>query len=409
MPDRSLEVKRKAEAAKDKPAAIGRDIQLSAYSMGAEKRASLTDLSELAASDKKRMLEVGIKSELSDRSGTFIQIDDSVVYSEADEPGVETMSISEALQTYDWLQDYRWSAVPVDLDKYTAAVELKSGGGYFIRAKKGHKASRPVQSCLYLSSDTFAQRVHNIVLVEENAELHVITGCVNSHYERGGLHIGVSEFYVKEGGKLSFTMIHNWGRRMAVRPRSAAVVEKGGVLVSNFICLEPAGYIQMYPGAQLKGDDSVARFYSLLLATPGSELDVGSRVRLDGRRSRAEVVSRAVSTGGTVIARGQMIGAAEDVRGHLECSGLILSEKGIIQAIPELQGELSQVDLSHEAAVGRVSQEEIEYLMARGLSEQEATATIVRGFLDVRIEGLPDELSGHIQRVLRQSDKHVSM
>ena len=103
------------------------------------------------------------------------------------------------------------------------------------------------------------------------------------------------EFYIKEGGTLSFTMIHNWKRNLAVRPRSSAVVERGGVLVSNYVCLEPAGSLQMYPTAYLRGPDAVARFYSLLLASPGSELDVGGRVWLQGQGSRAEILSRAVA------------------------------------------------------------------------------------------------------------------
>jgi len=410
MPDRGLEkIRERALAARDKAPAVGRDIDLAAFSMKAKKLAPLADVGKLPADDRRRMLSVGVKSEAEGRSGTFIQIDDSVVYSQSTEAGVEVMGIERALENYDWLQGCWWNAVPVDSDKYTAAAELEFGGGYFIRAKKGHKANEPVQSCLYLSTDSLAQRVHNIIMVEEDAELHVITGCARGGHVGKGLHIGVSEFYVKEGGRLSFTMIHNWGRDMAVRPRSGIIVDKGGVLVSNYICLQPAGSLQMYPTANLNGENAVARFYSLLLATPGSELDVGARVRLNGPGCRAEVVSRAVTTGGTIFARGDLVGAAPKVKGHLECNGLILSDEGRIHAIPELQGRMSDVDLSHEAAVGRISQEEIEYLMARGLSQEEAAATIVRGFLDVRIEGLPEELSTHIRRVVKESEKHISM
>jgi Fe-S cluster assembly scaffold protein SufB len=89
----------------------------------------------------------------------------------------------------------------------------------------------------------------------------------------------------------------------------------------------------------------------------------------------------------------------------LECKGLILSEKGIIRAIPELEGQTAGVDMSHEAAVGKIAQEEIEYLMARGLSEEEATSTIVRGFLNVQIDGLPAELQAEIDAAVKESEK----
>ncbi len=410
MSARSFEkIRERALAARDKPPAFGRDIDLSGFSMKAPQLSPLTDVSKLPSEDRRRMYSVGVRSEPGGRSGTFIQIDDSVVYSQSTESGVEVMGVEKALEKYDWLQDYWWSAVAVDSDKYTAAAELEFGGGYFIRAKRGHRIGAPLQSCLYLSTDSLAQRVHNIIIVEEDAELHVITGCAKGAHAARGLHIGVSEFYVKEGGRLSFTMIHNWGKDMAVRPRSGTVLDRDAVLVSNYICLQPAGSLQMYPAAQLNGENAVARFYSLLMATPGSELDVGARVRLNGPGSRAEIVSRAVTTGGTIYARGDLVGAAPGVKGHLECNGLILSDAGRIHAIPELEGRLRDVDLSHEAAVGKVSQEEIEYLMARGLSQEEAAATIVRGFLDVRIEGLPEELSEYIRRVVKESERHISM
>jgi len=409
MSGKSAELVQKAESAKKKPSAIGPDIDMSSFSTRGKPLTPLSRMEELPQDDRERMLNVGVTPKISERSGTFVQIDDSVVYSGAREEGVQVMGTQEALREYPWLRDYYWKALPVDTDKYSAAVELSPGGGYFIRIEANHKALHPVQSCLYISTDSLSQRVHNIIIVEEGAELHVITGCANSVNVGRGLHLGVSEFYVKRGGKLSFTMIHNWGKDVAVRPRTGAIVEEGGTLVSNYICLEPSATIQTYPTAHLAGRGAVARFYSLLLATPGSEVDVGARVMLEAPESRAEILSRAVSTGGTIVARGDMVGTAPGVKGHLECDGLILSEKGRIHAVPELRGELADVDLSHEAAVGRVSQEEIDYLMARGLSEREATATIVRGFLDVRIEGLPEQLSTYVQRIVEQSEKKLSM
>jgi hypothetical protein len=95
------------------------------------------------------------------------------------------------------------------------------------------------------------------------------------------------------------------------------------------------------------------------------------------------------------------------VKAHLECSGLILSKEGRIRAIPELDGLVTGVEMSHEAAVGKISQDEIEYLMSRGLSEQEATALIVRGFLNVKLEGLPKELQDEIERVIYETGKSV--
>jgi Fe-S cluster assembly scaffold protein SufB len=156
----------------------------------------------------------------------------------------------------------------------------------------------------------------------------------------------------------------------------------------------------------LEGDNAVARFNSILLATPGSMLDVGARAYLRKPGSRAEIVSRAVSKGGKVWARGHLVGEAPDIKAHMECQGLILDEKGFVHAVPELEGRVNNVEMSHEASVGKISGEEINYLMARGLSEEEAVATIVRGFLDVRIKGLPLELQKELDKVAAASEKH---
>jgi Fe-S cluster assembly scaffold protein SufB len=143
----------------------------------------------------------------------------------------------------------------------------------------------------------------------------------------------------------------------------------------------------------------VARFNSVILAPPGSHVDSGNRIQLDAPDTRGEILSRTLTTGGEIINRGFIGASAVPARGHLECKGLILGQ-GRIHAIPELDAAVDGVELSHEAAVGKIAQEEIEYLMARGLDEDEATATIVRGFLNVDIMGLPPALKAAVDEQL---------
>jgi Fe-S cluster assembly scaffold protein SufB len=241
--------------------------------------------------------------------------------------------------------------------------------------------------------------VHNIVIAEEGSELHVITGCTTSPSVKTGLHVGISEFFVGKNATLSFTMIHNWAEDMVVRPRSVARVEEGATYLNNYICMKGVRSIQMYPTTQLVGEGAVARFYSIVVGTPGSEYDLGARIVLNQPGNRAEIVARTITNGSKMIARGQLIGKVPGIKAHLECRGLIL-KGGTMQAIPELEGHADGVEMSHEAAVGRINQEEILYLMSRGLSEDEATATIVRGFLNVDIPGLPAELRWEIDRTI---------
>ena len=142
----------KAKAAAAKSAALGDDIDLGTYVSSAEEQPYQTDPSQLPAQAKEQMLEVGVMlDDVSQRSGTFIQMDNTPVHSSFTQEGVEVMAMSQALENYDWLSDYWWQAVAVDTDKYTANVELNQNDGYFIRVLPGNKTIYPVQACLYLS------------------------------------------------------------------------------------------------------------------------------------------------------------------------------------------------------------------------------------------------------------------
>jgi len=394
-------IEEKAKKALKKKATYGEDIELEKFVRQAEP-VSYADLDQ---EEQKRLHQTGLDLSKQGHSGAFFQSDCSVVHCQSTYKGLEVLPIKEAVNAYEKIKDYWWQAVSVDTDKYTAASELDLDNGYFIRALPGEKVIYPVQACLYIRKERFAQHLHNIIIAEEGSELHIITGCATSPHLVSGLHIGVSEFYIKKGAKLTFTMIHNWGEDVYVRPRTGSIIEEDGVFISNYICLRPVRSLQAYPSATLAGRGAVARFNSILVAPPGSELDIGAKVTLKAPEARAEIISRAISTGGKIIARGLLVGEVPGIKAHLECKGLILSEKGIIRAIPELEGQASGVDMSHEAAVGKIAQEEIEYLMARGLSEEEATSTIVRGFLNVQIDGLPAELQAEIEAAVKESEK----
>lgn len=376
------------------------------YKNNAADHAYIDDLSRVDQSDARHWLNVGIDTGESNRSATFIQQDCSVIHSKSRCADVEVMGISQAINTYDWVGDYLWKHISPDKDAFTRRAHEAPHEGYFIRSLPGRKIAEPVQACLYISEEGLSQNVHNLVIAEEGSEMHIITGCSTSPHLIRGLHVGISEFYVKKGATLHFTMVHQWGEKIEVRPRSVIHVEEGGVVVSNFISLGPVGSLQMYPVTYLDGENAVARFNSILVAVPGSELDVGSKVVLRKAGARAEIISRAVTTGGTVIARGEMHGEVEGVKGHLECKGLILKD-GVMRAIPELTGYVPGIEMSHEAAVGKIDQREIEYLMARGLDEETAVSTIVRGFLNVNIEGLPPGLAAEIDRMVSETQKDV--
>ncbi|MFP4213984.1 MAG: SufB/SufD family protein [Desulfohalobiaceae bacterium] len=382
------------------------DLDLSSYSFAGGRAEAIQDLSSLDEQDKEQLLMAGVDVNEQGKSGTFLHMDYSNVHCNTCRPGVEILDINQALEKYDKLPEYYWQLVNPDKDKYTRAVADNLHGGYFIRTEQGAKITEPVQSCLFIKGQNVGQNVHNIIVVEENSELHIITGCAVSHDVRAALHMGISEIYIKKGAKLTFTMVHNWGEDVDVRPRSAGIVEEDGVFINNYILLKPVKSAQLYPNIQLNGRNATAVSNSIIATPPGSYVNSGSKVSLNAPDTRAEIVARTITTGGTIINPGHIIGNAYPCKGHLECKGLILKD-GIIHAIPELEGRVSGVELSHEAAVGKVAQEEIEYLMARGLDEEEATSTIVRGFLDVDIMGLPDKLKQAIDKTVQEAGEEM--
>ena len=397
----------RAGRAKTKKAALGEDIAIENFVTGRE-HDPLNSLDDFPEEYQQDLLDAGIEPSEKDRSGSFLQQDCSVVFSKVKYKGLELMSTTDAMKKHDWLEDYLWKAVPVDIDKYTAEVELDPTHGYFIRSEAGSKVTMPVQSCLFITTDKIGQKVHNIIIAEEDSELHIITGCSVSHAVNSALHLGVSEFYVKKGAKITFTMIHNWSRGMEVRPRSAVVIEDDGVFISNYILMTPVKSLQMYPTAYCVGRNARATFQTIVYAHGDTRIDLGSRAVLRGEGSRSEIISRVIATDNAkVIARGDVIGEAANAKGHIECRGLMLSDTAEVDSIPELKATRKDLDLSHEAAVGKIAEEEIQYLMARGLSEEEATSVIIRGFLNVDITGLPDALARETKRMFDMSLEKV--
>ncbi|MBF0513512.1 MAG: SufD family Fe-S cluster assembly protein [Desulfovibrionaceae bacterium] len=383
-----------------------KDIDLSDYKFTGLPAVTVENLNSLEASDKNQMLMAGVDVEEAGRSGTYLSIDQAGSHCSARVEGVEILDIKQALAKYDGLPGHFWKLIDPDKDKYTKSAAENLHGGYFIKTAKGAKIAEPVQSCLFLKTDGAGQNVHNVIVVEDDSELHIITGCSVAHGSKGAAHLGISEFFIGKNASLTFSMIHNWAETSVVRPRSAGVVAAGGVFLNNYVLLKSVKDLQMYPSIDLAGEGAVARFNSVMVAPKGSYVDNGSRILLNAANTRGEMIARTIASGGDIVARGFIGGHAAPSKGHLECRGLILGG-GTIHAVPELMATVDGVELSHEAAVGKIARREIEYLMSRGLTEDEATSTIVRGFLNVDIMGLPGKLKDVIDQTIAETEKDM--
>ena len=386
----------------NKEAMYGGHVDLKQYYIPDESLKKVDKMTDLDSMVKSSLMNVGISAD-GEAGGNFFLYNNQVSHHSSSVEGLEIMSVKEALVKYDWLKDYMWNLVKPDADKYTAECFMADSDGYFIRVLPGVKVTSPVQSCLMIGAEKGLQTVHNIIIIEEDAELEVVTGCLTHDDIQRALHIGVSEMYIKKNGKLTFSMIHDWAESVEVRPRTAIRIEEGGQLTNNYVCLKPAKSVQSNPSVYLEGEGAAAYFNTIAVAHPGSVLDMGSKVYLNAPHTKTQIISRTITIGGEVIARGDLIGNAPFVYGHLECNGLVLSEHGSQKAIPALEAHALDVEMSHEAAIGRIARDQVEYLMTRGLDENEATGLIVRGFLNAGIEGIPEVLKEDIDDIIRKT------
>lgn len=368
---------------------------------------SENDLTKIPHKILEEAEKAGLDPQAKNRSGTFLHINQETVASsinELYEGKLEMMDVKAALKKYSWLEDYMWKLVSKDKDEFTRKVAEDYSGGYFIRILPGAEITFPLQSCLMITQSNLEQRVHNIIIAEEGSKAHIITSCLQHSNVPTASHLGISEIYVKNNAMLNFTMIHQWSENTLVRPRSSAEIGDNATFISNYVCMRPVRDVQMYPVAYCRGVDSRVSFNSILYGQRNSQLDIGSKAVLLGKGSKAEMVSRAIAREGSkMIVRGMIEGDNTDCKGHLECRGLLMDDKSVMQSIPELIAKKRGVEITHEAAVGKISEKEIVYLMTRKLSRDQAVSLIIRGFMDVGILGLPDALNAEIKSIIESS------
>ncbi|MDR0335153.1 MAG: SufD family Fe-S cluster assembly protein [Methanomassiliicoccaceae archaeon] len=387
----------------NKKASYGPDIDLDDYKVGTYTPDKVDRLESIPGDVKERMVNVGVMPCGTGRAGTILFNDNGPVHVSSSSDDIELMPIRKAAKIYD-LSEYLWKAVPADKDKYTSKTYIEDSDGYFIRVKEGRHVKYPVQTCMIINRNKQMQNVHNIVIVEKDASLEVITGCTTKKHVTESLHVGVSETYIKDGGSLTFTMVHNWSDDTYVRPRSGCIMGKNSKYVNNYVILNPVRSVQSYPVAYLNGEGASVKFNNICLSHDGSEIDTGCRVELNAPRTSAEIISRSITFGGRMIARGKLVGNAPGAKAHLECKGLVLNDGGLTLAIPELESSIADVEMTHEAAVGKIARDQVEYLMMRGLTEEQAVGMIVRGFLEGGIKGLPDDLKRDIDAAIDKAN-----
>lgn len=394
---------------------FGMDFDLLEYRPDIAPRHSARGSLEELDDDMKIVAEKSGQSiDETDRTGSKLQEDGDSTYFGITEYGRDLLEeypeglvvedIEESVRKYPWIEKL-WSHIhPVNLDKYTAFNAGFSRGGILVWVKKGVKVELPIQACFFVETQGYAQLPRILVVAEPHSKVHLISGCVTQPSCRVGLHGCITEIYGGRGSEVTYSMIHNFREGFHVRPKIGALIDDDATYIENFVIIGKCLSDQAYPTAVLRGDNAKAVIRCIALGLESADIDIGSALIFSGENTRGELVSRVISADESRIRmRGNLKGYTNDVRGHLECRGLLLSDTGKARAYPQLRSTSPEADLTHEAAIGKIAEEELYYLMSRGLTEKEATSMIARGFLDVETPGFPPLLRQEINRVIEMS------
>ena len=340
-------------------------------------------------------------------AGVGAQYDSEVVYhsvhKELEEQGVIYTDIETAIVKYgDMLKEYFMTLITVDDHKFAALHGAVWSGGSFIYVPKGVKVKMPLQSYFRLNAPEAGQFEHTLIIVDEGADLHFIEGCSAPKYQKNALHAGAVELFVRKGARLRYSTIENWSRNMYNLNTKRALVEEDGVI--EWVSGSFGSRVSMlYPMSILKGDRSRCEFTGVTFAAAGQYLDTGCKIIHQGKNTSSTVHSKSISkNGGTAFYRGllKVLPEATGTRSTVECESLMLDNESTSDTIPIIDINNDSVDIGHEAKIGRISDEAIFYLMSRGISEDEAKAMIVRGFVEPISKELPLEYAVELNKLI---------
>ncbi len=331
-------------------------------------------------------------------AGVGAQYDSEVVYhsvkQELVEQGVIYTDMESALREHeDIVKEYFMKLVPPKDHKFTALHGAVWSGGSFVYVPEGVHVDIPLQSYFRLNSPGAGQFEHTLIIVEKNASLHFIEGCSAPKYNVTNLHAGCVELYVKEGARLRYSTIENWSRNMLNLNTKRALVEKDGLI--EWVSGSFGSHISMlYPCSILHGERAKAEFTGVTFASKGQTLDTGAAVIHAAPHTSSNISTRSISKdGGVVVYRGaiKVTENAHHAKSSVNCESLMLDDRSRSDTLPVMDIANDEVDIGHEAKIGRISDEAVFYLMSRGISEEEAKAMIVRGFVEPIAKELPLE------------------
>lgn len=390
------------------PDLSGIDFNEYTYYIKSTKNTS-NDWAEVPTEIKETFDKLGVpESEQKYLSGASNQFESEVVYhknlKELEDLGVIFTDTDTALREHpDLIKEYIGKIVPASDNKYAALNSAVWSGGSVIYVPKGVKVEKPVQSYFRINSERMGQFERTLIIVDEGASIHYVEGCTAPLYSKDSLHAAVVEIFVKKGGHCRYSTVQNWANNIVNLVTKRTLVEDDGHMewIDGNI---GAGINMKYPACILKGKNSKGTTVSIAFAGPGQYQDTGAKMIHLGEGSTSTIISKSICRGGgkvnyrgTTSCGPNAIGA----RSHVECDTLILDDISSSDTIPTNSGANADMYIEHEATVSKVNEEQLFYLMSRGLSEAEATEMIVMGFIEPFSAELPMEYAVELNRLIK--------
>jgi Fe-S cluster assembly protein SufB len=341
-------------------------------------------------------------------AGVGAQYESEVVYhnlqKDLAEKGVLFLDMDSGLREHeDLVREHFGTIIPYNDNKFAALNTAVWSGGSFIYVPPGVRVELPLQAYFRINAENMGQFERTLILVDKDAYVHYVEGCTAPIYSTDSLHSAVVEIHVAEGGRCRYTTIQNWSTNVYNLVTKRAVAEKNATM--EWVDGNLGSQITMkYPAVLLKGQGAHGEVLSIAFAGKGQHQDAGGKITHMAPDTTSVITSKSISKdGGQASYRGllQVNDGATGARSKVVCDALILDEDSRTDTYPYIDIKENAVDIGHEATVSKIGEEQLFYLMSRGLTEEEASAMVVSGFIEPITKELPLEYAVEMNRLIQ--------
>jgi Fe-S cluster assembly protein SufB len=340
-------------------------------------------------------------------AGVTAQYDSEVVYhrnrDDLEALGVLFCDMDTAVRDYpELVQEYFGTIIPSNDNKFAALNSAVWSGGSFIYVPPGVHVEEPLQAYFRINAESMGQFERTLIIVDEGAFCHYVEGCSAPVYTNDSLHAAVVEVVVKEGGRCRYTTIQNWSNNVLNLVTKRATAYKNATMewVDGNL---GSGLTMKYPAVWLMEEGAHGEVLSIAFANTGQVLDAGAKMVHVAPNTTSLITSKSISKGGgRAMYRGlvRVEEGAENSKAFVRCDALLLDEDSRSDTYPSMEVEESNIDIGHEATVSKVGEDQLFYLMSRGLTEEQATAMVVAGFIEPIVKELPMEYAVEMNRLI---------